>query len=463
MTTDARRDDLYRLAALLSDLDRILNPLPRHEGGEYQVVPNPPPPLPPTGPYGAPTGATGTAAPARSAGEWRAQSPAMPRTSQTTSRRGETPGPLARARPGSLPAPVQPRLEADRPQELRAVEPAPKPPPADEEEPGAFTAVTTQGQRLLRPGEPLLDVQDQPPGVFAPGGALPASAAAPPESTTRLPPPARPPTRAQGAHPAPPVRSDAPPAPAVFVATAMQVDDTPRPPSEAVPSVWRRQPGGGVTVPSPAADTRLTPRATPGGRQTPAMSAVGEPVPASPRATPEGQQTPAMSAVGEPVPASPRATPEGQQTPAMPAVVERRLEPPRAPSMLPPPRPRTAGPGSAQVPGQRAGPARRFTRPFSAGTVEHFRPREIALRVQLPGGEERPSPEEVAAQPPLSEPVFEAFDPALFETAPLPLQRLGHRMRWRGRTIGFLSPAELQQIEQRLQRRFLDRTVRRLP
>lgn len=45
---DSPREDLYRLAAWLAELDRILNPVNQDEAGEYFVEPNPPPPLPPT-------------------------------------------------------------------------------------------------------------------------------------------------------------------------------------------------------------------------------------------------------------------------------------------------------------------------------------------------------------------------------------------------------------------------------
>ena len=40
------REDMYRLAGLLAELDRVLNPLAGGEGGEYRIEPTVPPPLP---------------------------------------------------------------------------------------------------------------------------------------------------------------------------------------------------------------------------------------------------------------------------------------------------------------------------------------------------------------------------------------------------------------------------------
>jgi len=72
---DSPREDLYRLAAWLAELDRILNPVSQDEAGEYFVEPNPPPPLPPTGYPGG--GGTMAAPPGpRSIQEWRQLRPA---------------------------------------------------------------------------------------------------------------------------------------------------------------------------------------------------------------------------------------------------------------------------------------------------------------------------------------------------------------------------------------------------
>ncbi|MBS0644408.1 MAG: hypothetical protein JSS43_31465 [Proteobacteria bacterium] len=64
------RDDLYRLASLLGELVRIMDPLPQGSYGEFQVETLPPPPLPPTGIPGTQPGSVGGRAPARSAAEW---------------------------------------------------------------------------------------------------------------------------------------------------------------------------------------------------------------------------------------------------------------------------------------------------------------------------------------------------------------------------------------------------------
>lgn len=50
--SDAARDDLYAVAALLSELDRVLNPLALEESGDFAATPAVPPPLPPVAPKG---------------------------------------------------------------------------------------------------------------------------------------------------------------------------------------------------------------------------------------------------------------------------------------------------------------------------------------------------------------------------------------------------------------------------
>lgn len=67
--TKSAREDIYRLVALVTEMDRVLHPVPVAWSGEYFVEPNPPPPLPPTG---IPGGAGGESSPreARSFQEW---------------------------------------------------------------------------------------------------------------------------------------------------------------------------------------------------------------------------------------------------------------------------------------------------------------------------------------------------------------------------------------------------------
>jgi hypothetical protein len=178
----------------------------------------------------------------------------------------------------------------------------------------------------------------------------------------------------------------------------------------------------------------------------------------------ELRQTSVTPAVIAPVPAPPSLTQESQPAAALPVVAAHLPRPPRTTPPLPLPRAQMAWPGAAQDREQGAAPVHRFTPPFSAATVERVRPQEIALRVQLPQAEGySTSRQETAVQPPFSAPLAEEFSPDLFETMPSGQRRLGYRLWRRGRTIGFLRPAELQGIEQRLQRRFLDRTVRRGP
>ena len=62
------REDLYRLAALLAEIERVMDPLAASDSTEFRVDPMPPPPLPPTGTAGG--GALGGGSTARSAQEW---------------------------------------------------------------------------------------------------------------------------------------------------------------------------------------------------------------------------------------------------------------------------------------------------------------------------------------------------------------------------------------------------------
>lgn len=64
------RDDIYRLATLLAELERIMDPLTEGEGTDYRVDPTMPPPLPPTGSAGGGGLGSGSGAAARSAHEW---------------------------------------------------------------------------------------------------------------------------------------------------------------------------------------------------------------------------------------------------------------------------------------------------------------------------------------------------------------------------------------------------------
>ena len=64
MTADPR-DDIYQVAALLAELDRVLSPLALEQRGELVSTPAMPPPLPPVAPRGAPPRSSGPAAPPR--------------------------------------------------------------------------------------------------------------------------------------------------------------------------------------------------------------------------------------------------------------------------------------------------------------------------------------------------------------------------------------------------------------
>ena len=67
--TDEVRRDLYRVVALLRELERALHPLAGGERGELRVLPVVPAPLPPTGEPGAAARRSG-GTPARPASEW---------------------------------------------------------------------------------------------------------------------------------------------------------------------------------------------------------------------------------------------------------------------------------------------------------------------------------------------------------------------------------------------------------
>jgi hypothetical protein len=59
------RDDIYQVAALLAELERVLHPLALEEHGELMPTPALPPPLPPVTPRGAPPQGSGPGAPPR--------------------------------------------------------------------------------------------------------------------------------------------------------------------------------------------------------------------------------------------------------------------------------------------------------------------------------------------------------------------------------------------------------------
>src|SRR5262245_20539249 len=84
------RDDVYRLAALLADLDRVLNPLPRSGGGGCRVEPPIPPPLPTSGGAAGPRGLEGAhGATARGAPRVDASGEAIARRASDATRRRE--------------------------------------------------------------------------------------------------------------------------------------------------------------------------------------------------------------------------------------------------------------------------------------------------------------------------------------------------------------------------------------
>jgi len=119
---DDARDDVFRVAGLLAELDRVLNPLPLGEQGDFDVEPPLPPSLPPSGgggreASGRGAGASAAVAPtpraAAAAGAVRARA-ARAATSETASARAAkridgtvvTPGgPDADAGAGAAPAP----------------------------------------------------------------------------------------------------------------------------------------------------------------------------------------------------------------------------------------------------------------------------------------------------------------------------------------------------------------------
>lgn len=108
------RDDVYAVAALLTELDRVLHPLERGEGGDFKVDPPLPPSLPgPTTPGRGGEGGRSTKVPSQASG---------PRSALWEEPRGAAAGmasvpmlPVEARAPSMNSAPVSPRRRVPRP------------------------------------------------------------------------------------------------------------------------------------------------------------------------------------------------------------------------------------------------------------------------------------------------------------------------------------------------------------
>jgi hypothetical protein len=107
------RDDLYQVAALLAELDRVLNPLAPEERGELVSTPAMPPPLPPVSPRGAPPRSSGPAAPPRRMlGSSAAATPVVRTAQAPTAATVRSPSTVAPSAPRVAPAPPAARRSA---------------------------------------------------------------------------------------------------------------------------------------------------------------------------------------------------------------------------------------------------------------------------------------------------------------------------------------------------------------
>ena len=328
-----RVDDLYRLAALLGELVRIMDPLPQGSYGDFQVETLPPPPLPPTGIPGAQPGPTGGRAPARSAAEWAGL-------------RANPPAP----RP---PRPLPPWVE---PPAAPLTAPAATPPPTAAAAPAARAA-----PRRRDPEEPSgPGSASRPPPLGAPSNRLeqpvaPDAAVAAslvpraPQVADRAAPDPRPAPSTPATEPPPRLR------PAIVSASPRSVEVAPATPAAAPPVAAPAVPPAPVGPAAPrmprppeppvAASARV---AAPAGRLLASPSPLAAPVPVRP--APLGRM-PIPAAPGPSAPRRIMPAPVGALPPPAPVIAFSvpTLQPlPEAPAPAPPP-PATT-PGSPTMP-----------------------------------------------------------------------------------------------------------------
>jgi hypothetical protein len=413
VTDRESRDDLYRLAALLSELGRILDPLPRGSVGDYQVEMLPPPPLPPTGAAGLAVSQPQARAPARTAAEWAALAPGRPRP---------------RAAP-LLPPWTEPALDSvsppARPPERAAHAPVGRPepttPPARSAEPSVADPQARVRPEPVRPKAREPDVPPDSPG--APGPPPPSTVPRPPRdgaapvdvARSRIPAAARPPERSESrASPTSPEPAPAPPA-------------AERHPRVADDGRIRRPPAAAAAGPLPTLFITSLPVADEvGSRHAPATRV---PPAREPSSTPD---------------AAPWRVPPAREPLSTPDAAPWRA-----------PEPLFAGRGqrpSADM-RPRKSPARRGAAPFSAGPLP---PQAPVIDIAVPSLQMLADGPR-AEQPPMEE---MSADEAVLPAAP-PIA--GRRLIWRGRILGWLPTQVSARIEARLQRRFAARLALRLP
>jgi hypothetical protein len=464
------RDDVYRLAALLADLDRVINPLPRGPVGGFLVEPSIPPPLPPvagpgegTPPHGRrqattragtvpvrapapaprtlaglPRGAPRSEADVASAPEPSGSTPEARRLEQAWMEADEVSLPLEGTRGPfegrSAPEPLAPLRVRDPPAaEPRALGPEPAPSPGVEREPSPAIATRAPAPSISEsepapapPTQALLDVISRRLADVGLG---------------RLPPPPR---RVAGPAQGDPERLAAHPRAADAAAGGSLGVDPGAPPAAA------RAP----RLPEAAVEDRRRPIPGPRGEESP--------VPPSADAPARLAET---GLVRLPPPAPRAAEPPSELLAAEPP------EPSR--TRIPAPRPRRHAP---RAPGRGRSRVERDRVEISApairlpGEVARSRPRLPPVTPpREPGGSGRwptaPAPEEAPSRPPA--PAFEGARPVAAgpeDPTPegAPPVRAGRSRWWWGplRRIVVLHAREAEAIaraEHDVHRRFQDR------
>lgn len=330
------RGDLYRLAALLSELARILDALPQESAGDFQLEMVPPPPLPPTGVPGLGVGQPGGRAPARSAAEWANLVPARP--------------PAAR-----IPPPLPPWIEPPAAPRPPANAPSAHPPAAPADEP---RGESEPGPVSLSPEEAQAGVTPSPPAVRVPEGgqirrtpspeqvdiAPPTRLAAPAAPNPASPMTASPPKQEPRQLPLPPSGAPEVAVPASRIAAAVSGSGRAALPIPATPKQ--------APLLAPIANGLPQPLLAPQRRQPPpTMTPMVYPVPLPVRPVPGRLASPALlrrqpdlpagdrSARTPPVPRAPDAGPTGPlPTDAAPiSIVVPWLELPNDVAQLDPP------------------------------------------------------------------------------------------------------------------------------
>lgn len=396
------RQDLYRLAALLSDLQRILNPLPRGGMGDFQVEMVPPPPLPPTGIPGLAAGQPAGRAPARTAAEWASLAPGRP--------------------PPRVPSPLPPWIEPPL---------VPLPPVAEPE-----AAAPDGPEQETREGT---------------GGSAAARVAGAVTSTSFSPVPAAPPPPSRGE----PASSPMPPDDKAASAASGPAPMAPPSVRSAMPAETAAEPERRIETAPRIAGVRTAPAAPGTVREIASAApspAVARPVhPAAPALRESGAPPTGVAAAGNG---------SGDRLPA-PVRLPREPMPTMSPAVrVPPPELSVARWAGTPAPGNRSeqpAPSPRawaYPTPAAGGPITIEVPRLDAPIAEVPADI---SPGEPSSAETVDVEIEETVMPPLSET---PGTRLLVR---RGRILGNVSRDLRNAARDRFGRRFVPRFALRLP